>query len=132
MGGLSIWHWLIVLVVVMLLFGTGKVSNLMGEFGKGIKTFKQNVASEDDEKKTKDASMSEPSSLSAGYRRARAAEDDHQPGLTMVPSELAAALVEIGQRMDGRGWVPGSAGNLSARIDIPASPSPAAACTRAG
>jgi sec-independent protein translocase protein TatA len=65
MGGLSIWHWLIVLVVVMLLFGTGKVSNLMGEFGKGIKTFKQNVASEDEEKKTKDASMSEPSSLSA-------------------------------------------------------------------
>jgi len=65
MGGLSIWHWLIVLVVVMLLFGTGKVSNLMGEFGKGIKTFKQNVASEDDEKKTKDAAMSEPGSLSA-------------------------------------------------------------------
>jgi sec-independent protein translocase protein TatA len=64
MGGLSIWHWLIVLVVVMLLFGTGKVSNLMGEFGKGIKTFKQNVAS-DEEKKTKDAAMSEPGSLSA-------------------------------------------------------------------
>jgi sec-independent protein translocase protein TatA len=65
MGGLSIWHWLIVLVVVMLLFGTGKVSNLMGEFGKGIKTFKQNVAADDDEKKTKDAAMSEPGSLSA-------------------------------------------------------------------
>ncbi|HEY1858469.1 twin-arginine translocase TatA/TatE family subunit [Acidocella sp.] len=65
MGGLSIWHWLIVLVVVMLLFGTGKVSNLMGEFGKGIKTFKQNVASEDEEKKTKDAAMSEPGSLNA-------------------------------------------------------------------
>ena len=59
MGGLSIWHWLIVLVVVMLLFGTGKVSNLMGEFGKGIKIFKQNVASEEDEKKSKDAAMSE-------------------------------------------------------------------------
>ena len=65
MGGLSIWHWLIVLVVVMLLFGTGKVSNLMGEFGKGIKSFKQNVGADDDEKKTKDAAMSPPSSLSA-------------------------------------------------------------------
>jgi sec-independent protein translocase protein TatA len=64
MGGLSIWHWLIVLVVVLLLFGTGKVSNLMGEFGKGIKTFKQNVASEDD-KGSKDASMSTPGSLNA-------------------------------------------------------------------
>jgi sec-independent protein translocase protein TatA len=57
MGGLSIWHWMIVLVVVLLLFGTGKVSNLMGEFGKGIKNFKQNVSS-DDEKK--DASMADP------------------------------------------------------------------------
>jgi methylthioribulose-1-phosphate dehydratase len=35
----------------------------------------------------------------------------------MVPAGHAAALVEIGRRMDGRGWVPGSAGNLSARID---------------
>jgi len=58
MGGLSIWHWLIVLVVVLLLFGTGKVSNLMGEFGKGIKSFKQNVNA--DEGKTQDASMAEP------------------------------------------------------------------------
>ena len=65
MGGLSIWHWLIVMVVVLLLFGTGKVSNLMGEFGKGIKTFKQNVASDDDDKKSKDASMSQPGSLNA-------------------------------------------------------------------
>lgn len=68
MGGLSIWHWLIVLVVVMLLFGTGKVSNLMGEFGKGIKTFKQNVASDDD-KTVRDASMRDapnpPGSLNA-------------------------------------------------------------------
>ena len=57
MGSFSIWHWLIVLAVVLLLFGTGKVSNLMGEFGKGIKSFKQNV-NEDD--KNRDASMSEP------------------------------------------------------------------------
>ncbi len=63
MGGLSIWHWLIVLVVVMLLFGSNKVSGLMGEFGKGIKSFKQNIASDDEPKK--DASMGGPSSLSA-------------------------------------------------------------------
>jgi len=61
MGGLSIWHWMIVLVVVLLLFGTGKVSNLMGEFGKGIKNFKQNVTDED---KKPDASMAS-SSLNA-------------------------------------------------------------------
>jgi sec-independent protein translocase protein TatA len=64
MGGLSIWHWLIVLFVVMLVFGTGKVSNLMGEFGKGIKSFKENLA-DDDGKKSQDASMSKPETLSA-------------------------------------------------------------------
>ena len=48
MGGLSIWHWMIVLVVVLLLFGSGKVSGLMGEFAKGIKSFKKNMAEEDE------------------------------------------------------------------------------------
>ena len=49
MGGLSIWHWMIVLVVVLLLFGGGKVSSLMGDFAKGIKSFKKNMAEPDDE-----------------------------------------------------------------------------------
>lgn len=48
MGSLSIWHWLVVLLVVMLLFGTGKVSTLMGDFAKGIKSFKKNMAEDDD------------------------------------------------------------------------------------
>ena len=48
MGSFSIWHWMIVLLVVLLLFGSGKVSNLMGDFAKGIKSFKKNMAEEDD------------------------------------------------------------------------------------
>ncbi len=48
MGGLSIWHWLVVLAIVLLLFGGGKVSTLMGDFAKGIKAFKKNMADEDD------------------------------------------------------------------------------------
>ena len=48
MGSFSIWHWLIVLLVVLLLFGSGKVSNLMGDFAKGIKAFKKNMAEDDD------------------------------------------------------------------------------------
>ena len=47
MGSFSIWHWMIVLAVVLLLFGTGKVSNLMGDFAKGIKAFKKNMAEDD-------------------------------------------------------------------------------------
>jgi sec-independent protein translocase protein TatA len=48
MGTLSIWHWLIVLMVVLLLFGSGKVSTLMGDFAKGIKAFKKNMAEDSD------------------------------------------------------------------------------------
>lgn len=48
MGSFSIWHWLVVLLVVLLLFGGGKVSGLMGDFAKGIKSFKKNMAEEDD------------------------------------------------------------------------------------
>ena len=48
MGSFSIWHWLVVLLVVLLLFGSGKVSNLMGDFAKGIKSFKKNMADDSD------------------------------------------------------------------------------------
>lgn len=44
MGTFSIWHWLVVLAVVLLLFGgKDKISNLMGDFGKGIKNFKKGL-----------------------------------------------------------------------------------------
>ena len=44
MGAFSIWHWLIVLVVVLVLFGgKGKISSLMGDFGKGLKSFKKGM-----------------------------------------------------------------------------------------
>ncbi len=47
MGALSIWHWLIVLVVVLVLFGgKGKISALMGDFGKGLKSFKKGMKDE--------------------------------------------------------------------------------------
>lgn len=46
MGAFSIWHWVIVLVVVLILFGgKGKISSLMGDFGKGLKNFKDQVKS---------------------------------------------------------------------------------------
>ena len=47
MGGLSIWHWLVVIVVVMLLFGRGKISDLMGDVAKGVKSFKKGLADDD-------------------------------------------------------------------------------------
>jgi len=48
MGSLSIWHWLIVLAVVLVLFGGGsKISSLMGDFAKGIKSFKKNMGEDE-------------------------------------------------------------------------------------
>ncbi len=49
MGSFSIWHWLIVLVVVLLLFGRGKIPELMGDMAKGIKSFKKGMSEEDAE-----------------------------------------------------------------------------------
>ncbi len=43
MGTFSLWHWLVVLAVVLLLFGGGKISGLMGDFAKGIKAFKKGL-----------------------------------------------------------------------------------------
>ena len=49
MGSFSIWHWLIVLAVVLLLFGgRGKISQLMGDFGKGLSAFKKGVGAQDE------------------------------------------------------------------------------------
>lgn len=47
MGSFSLWHWLIVLVVIMLLFGRGKISELMGDVAKGVNAFKKGLKDDD-------------------------------------------------------------------------------------
>ena len=47
MGSFSLVHWLIVLVVVLVLFGRGRISEIMGDFGKGIKSFKHGLNDDD-------------------------------------------------------------------------------------
>ena len=47
MGSFSIWHWIVVLLVIVLIFGAGKLPNVMGDFAKGIKSFKRNLNDED-------------------------------------------------------------------------------------
>jgi sec-independent protein translocase protein TatA len=48
MGSMSIWHWLIVLVVVMLIFGTKKIGNMGSDLGKAVKGFKDGVKGDED------------------------------------------------------------------------------------
>lgn len=58
MGFTSIWHWLIVLAIVLVLFGgRGKVSALMGDFGKGLKNFKKGMKDGDDAEADDDAKV---------------------------------------------------------------------------
>ena len=48
MGSLSIWHWLIVLVIVMLVFGTKKIGSMGSDLGKAVKGFKDGVKGEEE------------------------------------------------------------------------------------
>lgn len=49
MGSFSLWHWLVVLVIVLVLFGRGRVADIMGEFGKGLKSFKHGMKDDEQE-----------------------------------------------------------------------------------
>ncbi|GGC89456.1 Sec-independent protein translocase subunit TatA [Undibacterium terreum] len=51
MGSFSIWHWLVVLVIVMLIFGTKKLGNIGSDLGKAVKGFKDGVKGADEEDK---------------------------------------------------------------------------------
>jgi len=48
MGSFSIWHWLIVLAIIVLVFGTKKLRNLGGDLGSAVKGFKDGMKSEGD------------------------------------------------------------------------------------
>lgn len=76
MGGLSIWHWIVVLVVVLLLFGRGKISELMGDAAKGIKAFKKGM-SEDEETADSDA-KNEPKTIDHHPSQAAPARADEK------------------------------------------------------
>jgi len=55
MGSLSIWHWIVVIAVVLLLFGRGKISELMGDVAQGIKAFKKGMSDDETAKTDKPA-----------------------------------------------------------------------------
>ena len=87
MGSMSIWHWLIVGALALILFGgKGKISDLMGDVAKGIKSFKKGMA-EDDDKAQQPAAPSEqprtidqqPAAPVAGAPQAAPAQNS-QPG----------------------------------------------------
>ena len=63
MGSMSIWHWVIVLVVVVLLFGTKKLGNVGSDIGKAVKGFKDGVKGEEEKTTTTTTTPVHPSQV---------------------------------------------------------------------
>ena len=82
MGGVSIWHWLVVGMIVLLLFGRGKISEMMGDVAKGIKAFKKGMSDED----TATAPASPATSTVETTRTI-----EHQPTAPSQPATAATA-----------------------------------------
>ena len=89
MGAFSIWHWLIVLVVVLVLFGgKGKISSLMGDFGKGLKSFKRGMKEDD-----ADNSLSEEIKETSEQRKSIKSDE----GATVETADLKSDKARSGQ-----------------------------------
>jgi sec-independent protein translocase protein TatA len=65
MGSFSIWHWLIVAIVLLLLFGKGRFSEMMGDVAKGIKSFKKGMS--EDEEAAANAQAAQQRRLAEGH-----------------------------------------------------------------
>ena len=70
MGSFSIWHWVIVAVVVLLLFGRGKIPELMGDMAKGIKSFKKGMNDEDEAENAKTVEHRNDETVNAAKQKA--------------------------------------------------------------
>lgn len=86
MGFTSIWHWIIVLLIVLLLFGAGKLPKVMGDLAKGIKNFKAGLKDGEDD----DAAPAQPAAAVTPLPNQAAAQT--------VPS--AAPAAESGVKKD--------------------------------
>ena len=63
MGSFSIWHWLVVLAIVVVIFGTKKLRNIGGDLGGAIKNFKDSMQTGDEEKKDEESRQAAPKKL---------------------------------------------------------------------
>ena len=76
MGGLSLWHWIIIIAVVAVLFGgKGKISGLMGDFAKGIKAFKAGMKEDETATTTTPPQVPPPTTTAASTAGERPAHD---------------------------------------------------------
>ena len=103
MGSMSLWHWVIVIAVVLLLFGRGKISELMGDVAHGIKAFKKGMTEEEAAKAESGPARTGQDDRSSGGER----RPDLRPAAGRAPQgELSAGSIAdaglIGARRHSR------------------------------
>ena len=75
MGTFSIWHWLVVLAIVILVFGTKKLRNLGGDLGSAIKSFKEGMKESEDEKTASPPPQVKGQTIEGEAREAKSTEE---------------------------------------------------------
>jgi len=74
MGSFSLMHWIVVLAIILILFGAGKLPRVMGDFAKGIKAFKAGMKEEDEAETTPPAQVPPPGAAASTAAPAGAAD----------------------------------------------------------
>jgi sec-independent protein translocase protein TatA len=85
MGSFSLMHWIVVLAIILILFGAGKLPRVMGDFAKGIKAFKAGMKEEDEAEATASPAQVPPPSPAANSSAptASVAEHTREPAKTV-------------------------------------------------
>ena len=78
MGGFSLWHWLVVGVIILLLFGKGRFSEMMGDVAKGLKSFKKGMTEDDEPAPAAPRRIEGDRTVDAPAERSRTAEPEER------------------------------------------------------
>jgi len=82
MGSFSLMHWIVVLAIILILFGAGKLPRVMGDFAKGIKAFKAGMKEEDEAEATASPAQVPPPTATSSAPAASAAGQAREPAKT--------------------------------------------------
>ncbi len=78
MGSFSLMHWIVVLAIILILFGAGKLPRVMGDFAKGIKAFKAGMREDDEPEAASPPAQVPPPAAATAAAPVNAAERPHE------------------------------------------------------
>lgn len=78
MGGFSLWHWLIVGIIILLLFGKGRFSDMMGDVAKGLKSFKKGMTDDEESPAAPPRRIESDRTVEAPVERSRTLDTDER------------------------------------------------------